>query len=148
MVEPVRLAGTLTRKLLMEVKQVVTAVRVEPGWDLAQAFRTLAAGIPRPRTHFVIPEPFSLKEPRAALALFRCVQEILTNAVKHADATTLWIEVFFEPDGWACRPRRRRGRAVGPGALDGDGGALLAGVRWVTAIGGRRRVRRAWIPCT
>lgn len=151
-VEPVRLAGTLTRKLLMEVKQVVTAVRVEPGWDLAQAFRTLAAGIPRPRTHLVIPDPFSLKEPRAALALFRCVQEILTNAVKHADADNLWIEVFVETERVGVRARDD-----GRGAATLASGAGLTGMRErfeglggkveVTATEGSGVSVLAWIPC-
>jgi signal transduction histidine kinase len=150
--EPIHLAGTLTKRLLMDVKHVVTAVRVEPGWDLVQAFQTLAAGIPRPKTHFAIPGQFSLKEPRAALAMFRCVQEIITNALKHADADNLWIELHVDPDRVVVRARDD-----GRGAAHIAPGGGLTGMRErFEELGGRVEVTAtvdrgvsvlAWIPC-
>ena len=46
--------------------------------------------IPSPRVH-VDTEGLAQQGPAIALALLRCCQEIVTNAIKHAGADNLWI---------------------------------------------------------
>jgi signal transduction histidine kinase len=112
----------------------------------------------RSRTRFVIDVSGNLaglSEP-AAVSLFRVVQECLTNAVKHAAATCVWvrlergaphpgINLTVEDDGQSL-----------PGSAPAGSGLGLSGMRErVAALGGRFEagVRRphgfsvqAWIP--
>jgi signal transduction histidine kinase len=85
-------ARTLVRRLLDDVESVVTALGGERGLDLGQALRALAAAIPRPVVHVDAPG-IVLEDPERAHALLRCCQEIVTNAVKHAEAGNLWISL-------------------------------------------------------
>jgi signal transduction histidine kinase len=60
--------------------------------DLAGALRTLASGIPTPRVHLALPETLSV-ESALAHAIFRCAQEALANAVRHAGAANVFLAV-------------------------------------------------------
>jgi len=93
--EPVQLAHGLTKDLLAELRDVVSAMREERPIDLPRALRVLASGIPRPRVHLTIAPELRVD---AALAhtLFRCVQETITNAARHAGAENLYITVSDE----------------------------------------------------
>lgn len=90
--EPVDQAHALTKDLLGELRAVVGAMREDQPIDLAHALRTLVAGIPRPRVHLEVPETFRAP-PELAHTIFRCVQEALTNAVRHADADNVFLTV-------------------------------------------------------
>ena len=85
-------ARSLTRRLLDDVESVVDALGRGPGIDLSRALAALVAEIPRPRVH-VEAEGLALPDPQRAHALLRCCQEIVTNAVKHADADNVWIAI-------------------------------------------------------
>lgn len=90
--EPVEQAHAVTRKLLAELRTVVTKVREEVPLDLVGALRKLVAGIPRPRVHLQVHHDLRVD---AALAhtIFRCVQEALTNAVRHAGADNMYLTI-------------------------------------------------------
>jgi signal transduction histidine kinase len=45
-------------------------------------------------------------------ALVRCVQEIVTNTIRHADAANLWIDVARAEDGQVVLTARDDGRGV------------------------------------
>jgi signal transduction histidine kinase len=85
-------ARSLTRRLLDDVESVVDALARDRGVDLGRALAALAGEIPRPRIH-VAAEGLALPDPERAHVLLRCCQEIVTNAVKHADAANLWITI-------------------------------------------------------
>lgn len=89
---PLETARSLTRRLLDDVETVVEALVRDRGVDLSRALAALAAEIPRPRVH-VEAEQVAIPDPERAHALLRCCQEIVTNAVKHADADNLWITI-------------------------------------------------------
>ena len=72
---------------------------------------TLAAETPGPRIHLTVPDALCRNDAACALTLLRCTQEILTNAVRHAEAENLWIEIV-ESDGCI----RLRARDDGCGA--------------------------------
>ena len=85
---------------------------------------TRAEGIPRPRVHVAVAEGVSVDDPEAAHVLFRCAQEIVTNAVRHASAENLWLDVVRESDRVAIRARDDGRGSPGVGAGNG-----LAGMR-------------------
>jgi len=86
-------AQTLAKLLLGDVRAAVSAMRGEPGVSLDASLSALVEAIPRPRIHLNIPAGLSLEDPDRAHALLRCVQEIVTNAIRHSGAENLWLEV-------------------------------------------------------
>jgi signal transduction histidine kinase len=92
-------AQEVSERLLANVREVVTAMRSTPPPDLGSALRVLAEGVPGLRVHLDLPEPFALEEPARAHCVLRCVQEIVTNALRHARAQNLWIKIARGEDG-------------------------------------------------
>ena len=137
--------------LLDEVSQVVSAVRGDEGLDLRTALATLAAGVVRPRVELVVDDGLRLDDVAAAHTMFRCVQEVITNTVKHADAVRLRIEV-------AQHGRRLEVHAHddGRGAVYVEAGHGLQGMRErfeqlggelaVDSAPGRGFAIRGWVP--
>jgi len=85
-------AHTLARLLLTDVREAVSQLREEGAVDLSTALRTLVEGVLAPDIHLEIPQPFLVEEPEHANVLLRCAQEIITNAVRHAQADHLWLQ--------------------------------------------------------
>jgi signal transduction histidine kinase len=90
--EHVRQAQSLSKQLLADVRQVVSALRGSDAVDLDHALRELVAAVPAPQIHLSLPERFRLADPGRAQVLVRLTQEILTNTMRHARARNLWIE--------------------------------------------------------
>jgi signal transduction histidine kinase len=101
---PVDHAHTLSKELLVEVRSVVSAMREDAPLDLSGALQTLVAGIPHPRVHLDFENDLRVE---AALAhtLFRCVQEALTNAVRHAAAENVFLSIATKDDTVAVTVR-------------------------------------------
>jgi signal transduction histidine kinase len=113
----VRQAHGYTKLLLADVRGVVGSLGDEGRIDLTTALRTLVAGIPAPRISLTVADDLNIREPAQAHALFRCVQEIVTNTLRHASARHLWIELTESPEGVAVHARDdgQGTRAVHPG---------------------------------
>jgi len=94
----------IAKELLGDVRDVVGRMREDP-LDLGAALRALAAAVPHPAVHLTLDESVAVGDPAQAQALLRCVQEIVTNAVRHAGADNLWIEVGGGPSGTVVRAR-------------------------------------------
>jgi signal transduction histidine kinase len=110
---PLDAARSLTRRLLDDVESLVDTLGRDREVDLAGNLAALAAEIPRPRLH-VEAEALALPDPARVHALWRCCQEIVTNAVKHAEAENLWIVI-----------RARDGRVELTARDDGGGASRL-----------------------
>jgi signal transduction histidine kinase len=79
----------------------------------------MVAGVPQPEIHLTLPAGLHIADPALAHAVFRCVQEIVTNTVRHAQARNLWIEVRHAPGGLVVEARDD-GRGA-PGYAPGHG---------------------------
>lgn len=117
-------ANDLTQSLLAQVRGVVSAERHEARVNLRQALELLCAGIPHPAIRLDVGEGVDACPPAAAHALLSCVQEAITNTVRHAGANLLTIEVRCDGDGVVARIADD-GRGA-RGAPEGNG---LAGMR-------------------
>lgn len=134
-------AQELTQKGLASVRESVSALRVSPveNRQLAEAISALieetrAIGI---STKFdIFGEPRTVHE-KVALALYRAVQEGLTNVRKHAHASRVDVELdFSQPD-----KIRLSIRDDGTGAVDTSSGFGLVGIRErVHLLGGDCRI--------
>jgi signal transduction histidine kinase len=96
-VAPVASARNLSRESLAEIRRVVSVIRTAPKMDLIAAVRALSASIPAPRILVEGQSDGILEDPETAHALFRCVQEAITNSIKHAGADNVWVTL--RPEG-------------------------------------------------
>src|SRR5699024_1887881 len=130
----VRKAQATAKHLLADVREVVTEMRQDDALDLTQALRGLIEGVPSIDVHLDLPPRFAVEDPRRAQLLLRCVQEILTNTVRHARARNLWLR--FERV--AGNELHLSSRDDGRGAANLRPGNGLAGMRERLAeFGGR-----------
>lgn len=148
---PLPRAQALTRELLADLREVVRQVRGDARVDARRAAQACSEGIERPRIHLA----WELDTPEAdaprAHALVRCIQEAVTNTLKHADAENLWLCVRPQGDAWLVEARDD-GRGA-PRFMPGWG---LRGMRErLEQMGGRLEVAsgpergfalQAWIP--
>lgn len=115
--EHVQQAHTLAKLLLTDVREAVSQLREGGAIDLAAALQPLSENVPAIDIHMDIQAPLTLDDPERAHVLLRCTQEIITNAVRHANAHNLWISA-----------RREGGNIVVDARDDGRGAdALVAG---------------------
>ena len=95
--EHVRQAKTLARLLLTDVREAVSQLRdASGGIDLSAALRPLADHVPALDIALDVESPLAIDDPERAHVMLRCTQEIITNAVRHADARHLTIRVWRE----------------------------------------------------
>ena len=133
--EHVRQAQSVAKLLLSDVREVVSQLREDDAIDLTEALKTLVEGVPGIAIHLDLPPRFAVDDPRRAQVLLRCAQEIITNAIRHANARNLWLR--FERDGAELAIHARDD---GRGAGDLHQGNGLTGMRERLAqIGGRRQ---------
>jgi signal transduction histidine kinase len=147
----VQKAQEVSTRLLRNVREVVTAMRDAPGPDLASALRMLADGVPGMHVHLDMPGALCVDDAARAHCVLRCVQEIITNALRHARAENLWITIT-EKDGAISFDARDDGR----GAERVTAGCGLSGMRArIEEMGGSLRVAAepsrafvvsAWLP--
>lgn len=136
-------ADGLARSLLEAVREAVRTVRADDALDVASALRSMVEDVPEPQVRLQLPERLEVADPRAAHALLSCLQEVVTNTVRHADARHLWIDVRQDDAGVTLDARDDgRGAAGRPGA-----GTGLSGMRErFEALGGRLEVTWAASP--
>lgn len=143
----------IARTLLADVRDVVSSMRYDSSIDLWRALETLAAGVKHPTIHIEVPDELKNADPLQAHTLFRCVQKIITNTMRHAGARNLWLTISRDEDGLslhACDDGR--------GAAELKPGNGLRGMRErVEEYGGRLQIEsnagsgfaaRVWLPAT
>ena len=144
-------AKGLARDLLAKVRDVVATLREAERCDLKDALEALARSVPTPRIHLEI-APDLRVGPEQAHALIRCAQEAVTNAIRHAQASNLWLQVTSDGEGVRL-VARNDGRATPDVSSKGSG--LLGMRERLECLGGRLAVRAgaasgftidAWLP--
>ena len=152
----VETAQQLARDLLGEVRQVVGTLRREEvegtlAGRLTATLGGLGAGVEEPLVHLTVSPDARADDPEVEHTLVRCAQEIFINAVRHAGARNLWLEVAREGSGLALHARDD-----GRGAAQVEPGNGLRGMRErVEERGGRLELTArpgggfavtAWLP--
>jgi signal transduction histidine kinase len=131
----------LTRAMLGDVRAVVSAFDERVIGDVPAALHELIHGFKRPRAHLALRGDLVLADADAATAhvLVRCVQEMLTNVLKHASAANVWIDVSRE-GSWIEARVSDDGTPTPPAATGGRG---LAGMtERLAELGGELAITR------
>ena len=95
--EHVARANRVARELLADVRATVGELR-QGAPDLRGTLERIVADLPSPRVHLSIADDVHADEARTA-TLIRCMQEVVTNAIRHARATEVWIDIRTGEDG-------------------------------------------------
>jgi len=149
--EHVQQAHSLARLLLADVREVVSDMRQDDMVNLAEALNTLIEGVPKPRIHLDLPAEAVMTEPQRAQVLLRCVQEMVTNSVRHAKARNLWIRLSIKAEGLAMSARDD---GVGADKV-AVGNGLLGMAERLRQLGGKLEIEsepgagfalHAWVP--
>jgi signal transduction histidine kinase len=106
-------ARAATGDLLAELRGVVSDIRDGERLDLERALAGLIEEVDKPVVHLRRIGDLAIDDPERAHALVRCVQELIHNAIKHARADNLWIDIVATSDGLVLRARDD-GRGRGP----------------------------------
>ena len=149
--EHVEKSQSLAKILLKDVRGVVSAFSNDNFVDLRGAVETLVEGLPYPKVHLSLPANLKIEDSVRAHALLRCIQEIITNTLRHSGADNLWLEVYEVNGGVEVH-----GRDDGRGAKSVQLGNGISGMRQrLESIGGRLRIEsnvergfsvNAWLP--
>ena len=149
--EHVQKSQSLAKDLLKDVREAVSASSGDIQLDVRRAVETLIDGLPYPRIHLSLPNDLKVEDPVRAHTLLRCIQEIITNTLRHSGAENLWLEVYEVDGGLAVRARDD-----GRGAKTVQPGNGISGMRQrLERIGGRLRIEsgsengfavNAWLP--
>lgn len=144
-------AASVAKLLLSDVREVVSDLRSHDQVNLKQSLETLAMGIGDLTINFDIHDSDAQTDPRRAQTLLRCAQELVTNAVRHSQATNLWIGLERSPEGISLTVRDD-GSGTGE-LIPGNG---INGMRErLRELGGRLDIStgpklgfraRAWLP--
>ncbi|MGP7960757.1 sensor histidine kinase [Sanguibacter sp. A247] len=127
----VEAARGAAKSLLADVRTVVATLRDDAPTDLGAALAAVADAVPHPRV-VLVAEGVDVLEPAYAHVVLRCVQEAVTNAVRHAQAERVDVRVRVSPTHVHLAVRDD-GRGA-PSLVEGHG---LRGMRErVTALGG------------
>ncbi len=86
-------AREISVRLLRNVREVVRETRACDAIDLGGALRALTDDLPGLTAHLELPGALVVDDPDHAHCIVRCVQEIVTNTLRHARAANLWITV-------------------------------------------------------
>jgi signal transduction histidine kinase len=97
-------AHAIARLLLSDVRDVVSRTR-DASIDVASAVRAFAGTRRRPAVHLTLPDTLLVDDPMRGEALVRCVQEVLTNASRHANAKNLWVTIASGTEGIVLHAR-------------------------------------------
>ena len=128
----------LARLLLSDVREAVSTLRDENTLDLSRAIALLVENVPQLDISLQVEEGLGIDDVEVAETLLRCVQEAITNTLRHASAKHSWIRVW-QQDGNVHLEVRDDG-SVAEDVAEGNG---LAGMRErLAAIHGSLRLGR------
>jgi len=86
-------AKSIANSLLSDVRKTVSDIRENQDFELDQALRLLTQDIPNLPVKLNIEFNTNQLNVRLATVIFRCVQEAITNVIKHANATECLVSL-------------------------------------------------------
>jgi signal transduction histidine kinase len=93
--EPLDEAYGIAHRMLKDVRSTVTALRKDE-YDLRTALEEIVKAVPEPPVTLDFPKGLEVADAACAHVALRCVQEAITNAVKHANARRIAVALSRE----------------------------------------------------
>ncbi|MFK7887870.1 MAG: sensor histidine kinase [Gammaproteobacteria bacterium] len=84
----------LARDMLGDVRAAVTTLRDDSAVDFTEALRLIVKNIPQLRIHLEMDDDLRIDDVQIAESLLRCVQEAITNTLRHASASECTVRVW------------------------------------------------------
>ena len=94
--EKVDQCHALSKLLLSDVRDAVTTMREESAVDFNETLKLIVNNVPNLDIHLDIDPELNINDVNVAEALLRCVQEAITNTLRHSNAQASWIRVWQE----------------------------------------------------
>lgn len=101
--EKVEQSFAISKLLLSDVRETVSHLRDEADIDIREAIKALVTGIQSPEIELVMDTDLEISQAHIAETLFRCVQEALTNVLRHSAATGCQVMLAETPTHWLLR---------------------------------------------
>lgn len=114
----------LARLLLADVREAVSTLREQGALDFRRALNLIVDNVPQLDVALEIDDAIEIDDVDVADAIIRCVQEAITNTLRHSGAQRSWVRVWRE-EGALRVSVRDDGRA--PERIDEGNG--FAGMR-------------------
>ncbi|MBE1299213.1 MAG: hypothetical protein GJ680_04825 [Alteromonadaceae bacterium] len=96
--EQVDKSYAIAKLLLADVREAVTEIREKSNIELTEALHALADSVPRLQIRLALEENLDITNVELADTILRCVQESITNTLKHGHASEFEIELKRERD--------------------------------------------------
>ena len=93
-------AHGIAKQLLTDVRETVHEMREGSNIGLKDALDALIAQIPRLKVNLDLAPDLHLPDAKTADTLFRCVQEAITNTLKHGNASEMNISLYLQDDAF------------------------------------------------
>lgn len=103
--EQIEKSKAITKLLLSDVRDVVSAMRHDDAVDLGAAIASISAAVTMPALHVDVDRDLALTDAAVARTALRALQEIVTNAVRHSGARNLWLRVALKDGALAIDAR-------------------------------------------
>lgn len=87
---------SLAKLILGDVRESVNTLRNAPTLDMAELLALAIREVPRLQIDLAIEEKLKVADVNLAEAILRCVQESITNTLKHSNAKCMQIKIFAE----------------------------------------------------
>jgi signal transduction histidine kinase len=134
--EHVKQAQMISKELLSDVREVVSTMREAAQLDVSRTLELMVARVSQPFIHLSLPSELVFEDSQRAHTLLRCVQEIITNTLRHAQAQNLWIQIEHTGSAVAVHARDD-GRGV---ATVQQGNGLRGMIERLSTFGGRLEI--------
>ena len=88
----------LSKQLLSDVRKAVSTLREHKALDIEATLRVMVGNVPGLRVNLDVQPGLDVSDVSLAEAIVRCVQEAITNTLRHARASESWIRLWQEDD--------------------------------------------------
>lgn len=88
----------LAKLLLSDVRDAVSTLRDQSELDFRRALNLVVENVPQLNIELDVADDLQIDNVEIADALLRCVQEAITNTLRHANATKSWVRLWQEGD--------------------------------------------------
>ncbi|XOV78997.1 MAG: sensor histidine kinase [Aestuariibacter sp.] len=84
----------IAKLLLSDVREAVTEIREKSNIELRESLEALVAAVPRLQIDLQLDEQLSISDVDIADTVLKCVQESLTNSLKHGNSDHFCVRIF------------------------------------------------------